>query len=399
MKTDTRLVRFQSAPGDGFHALSTPLYQTATFAQPSCLEHGPYDYSRSGNPTRSVLERQLADLEGADRALCYASGLAAIAALLRVVATGGEVLAGDDLYGGTYRLLSRVLPGQGVTVRYVDASDPEKVAAAIGPSTRLLLIETPTNPLLRVVDIAALATVAHQSGALLAVDNSLLSPYRQRPLEWGADIVVHSATKALGGHSDLTAGVVAVRDPALAERLGFAQNAEGTALSPFEAWLLLRGLKTLGVRVERQEANAQRIAEFLDRQSSLRVHYPGLSSHPGAGLLRRQAEGSGSVISFETGSVDTSRRIVESLCLFTVSVSFGCVGSLVSLPCAMSHASIPAEVRKARALPEDLVRLAVGIEDTGDLMRDLEQALRRANVTCPRIPEAVTVKGVTRSAE
>jgi cystathionine beta-lyase len=376
MKLATRLVRFQPAPGDAYSAMSPPLYQTATFAQASALESGPYDYSRSGNPTRRLLEQRVAELEGAGHALAYASGLAALAAVVRVTAGGGEVLAGDDLYGGTYRLLSQQLAGQGVAVRYVDAADLAAVAAAIGPRTRLLLVETPTNPLLRIADLRGLAGLAHAAGALLAVDNSLLSPYLQRPLELGADVVVHSATKCLGGHSDLTAGVVAVTDPALARELAFAQNAEGTALSPFEAWLLQRGMKTLAVRLDRQESNARRVAELLAGHPRVRrVHYPGLPSHPGHQLQRRQASGAGSVVSFETGSVDVSRQIVEATRLFTISVSFGGVGSLISLPCRMSHASIPASVRRSRALPEDLVRLAVGIEHAGDLLEDLEQAL------------------------
>jgi cystathionine beta-lyase len=376
MKLATRLVRFQPAPGDAYSAMSPPLYQTATFAQASALESGTYDYSRSGNPTRRLLEQRVAELEGAGHALAYASGLAALAAVVRVTAGGGEVLAGDDLYGGTYRLLSQQLAGQGVAVRYVDAADLAAVAAAIGPRTRLLLVETPTNPLLRIADLRGLAGLAHAAGALLAVDNSLLSPYLQRPLELGADVVVHSATKCLGGHSDLTAGVVAVTDPALARELAFAQNAEGTALSPFEAWLLQRGMKTLAVRLDRQESNARRVAELLAGHPRVRrVHYPGLPSHPGHQLQRRQASGAGSVVSFETGSVEVSRQIVEATRLFTISVSFGGVGSLISLPCRMSHASIPASVRRSRALPEDLVRLAVGIEHAGDLLEDLEQAL------------------------
>ena len=401
MKLATRLVRFQPAPGDAWSAMSPPLYQTATFAQESALEPGPYDYSRSGNPTRRLLEQRVAELEGAGHALAYGSGLAALAAVIRMAAGaagaaggaggagaagvagaafgGGEILAGDDLYGGTYRLLSRLLAGQGVAVRYVDATDAEAVAAAIGPRTRLLLVETPTNPLLRIADLRRLAELAHGAGALLAVDNSLLSPYLQRPLDLGADVVVHSATKCLSGHSDLTAGVVAVQDPALARELAFAQNAEGTAASPFEAWLLLRGMKTLAVRLDRQEANARRVAELLASHPRVRrVHYPGLASHPGHDLQRRQARGAGSVVSFETGSVEASRRIAEATRLFTISVSFGSVGSLISLPCRMSHASIPKAVREGRALPEDLVRLAIGIEDPDDLLADLEQALASA---------------------
>jgi cystathionine beta-lyase len=395
MKVATRIVRFTPEPGDAYAATSPPLYQTATFAQSSVLESGPYDYSRSGNPTRRMLECRVAELEEAEHAFAYASGLAALAAVVRVVAGslgtdrgggeggaagaqrgGGEVLAGDDLYGGTYRLLSRQLAGQGIGVRYVDTTDLAAVAAAFSSRTRLLLVETPTNPLLRIADLRALAALAHAHGALLAVDNSLLSPLLQVPLALGADAVVHSATKSLCGHGDLTAGIVAVRDAALAAELALAQNAEGTALGPFDAWLLLRGMKTLAVRLERQEANARRIADRLAGHPRVRrVHYPGLPDHPGRALHEAQSKGAGSVLSFETGSLDLSRRIADATRLFTRAVSFGSVGSLISLPCRMSHASIPAAVRESRAFPEDLIRLAVGIEDAGDLLDDLEQAL------------------------
>jgi cystathionine beta-lyase len=382
VKPATQLARFHAAPDDPYAATATPLYQTATFAQESAVQTGAYDYTRSGNPTRSALEERLARLEGAARALAYGSGVAALAAVVRTVASGaagGQVLAGTDLYGGTYRLLSRLLEAEGIAVRYVDATDPEAVAAACGPRTRLLLVETPTNPLLQIVDLEALARLAHARGALLAVDNTLLSPYFQRPLRLGADLVVHSATKALAGHGDVTAGVVAVADPALGEELAFRRNAEGTALAPFEAWLLLRGLKTLAVRLDRQEENAIRIARFLARRPLVRqVHYPGLPNHPGRALHFTQATGCGPLVSFTTGSPERSRRIAEATEIFTLAVSFGSVGSLVSLPCRMSHASIPAEVRATRELPDDLVRLSVGIEDAGDLEADLEQALAAA---------------------
>lgn len=384
MRIATRLAGTRPAPGDPWAATSPPLYQTATFAQESALAAGPFDYSRSGNPTRRLLEERIAELEGAPRALAYGSGLAALAAVVRVAAHGGEVLAGDDLYGGTFRLLSRVLAGQGVRVRHVDATDLSAVAAALSADTRLVLVETPTNPLLRIADLRALAALAHGAGALLAVDGSLLSPYLQRPLALGADLVVHSATKCLGGHGDLTAGAVAVAGEALAAELAFLQNAEGTALAPFEAWLLLRGMKTLAVRLDRQEANARRVAAFLAGHPGVRrVHHPSLPAHPGHALQRRQAAGFGCVVSFETGCIEVSRRLVEAARLFAVAVSFGGVGSQISLPCRMSHASIPPEVRRARALPEDLVRLAVGIEDAADLLDDLDQALAAAGATPP----------------
>jgi cystathionine beta-lyase len=387
LKPATRLVRFQPAPGDPFGAVSAPIYQTATFAQESALEAGPYDYTRSGNPTRDALERQIAALEGAEgdrgapvHALAYTSGMAAVAAVLRLAGPDGTILAAEDLYGGTHRFLARLcLQG---SVRFVDAADPAAVAAALAPTpwqkpVSLLYVETPSNPLLQIVDLAALAELAHAHGARLAVDGSLLSPLRQRPLDLGADLVVHSATKCLSGHSDLTAGVVATRDPGLAAELAFRRNAEGTALAPFESWLLLRGLKTLDLRLERQERTAARLAAFLAAHPGVRrVCYPGLPDHPGHDVHRRQAAGDGCLVSFETGCAEASRRLVEGLRLFALTVSFGGVGSTASLPCRMSHASVPAERRAGRLL-EDLVRLSAGIEDPEDLLDDLGEALGR----------------------
>jgi cystathionine beta-lyase len=383
MRPATRLIHFDRCPGDPFKPMSTPIYQTATFEQESATEFGPYDYSRSGNPTRAVLERLLADLDGASRAFAFGSGMAAVASVCRLAGAGGHVVAGDDLYGGSFRLLGRVLPSLGIRASFADASDPAAVAAAIRPDTRLVLVETPTNPLLRVADVRALAALSHARGALLAVDNSLLTPCRQRPLELGADLAVMSATKHLGGHGDVTAGVVAAKDPALAEKIAFLQNAEGSALGPFDSWLLLRGLKTLALRVDREEANARRVAEFLrGRPPVTRVHWAGFEDHPGRAVHARQASGAGSVLSFETGSFDVSRKIVESLRLFKIAVSFGSVCSQASLPCRMSHASVPAELRASKApLPEDLVRLSVGIEDPEDLLEDLAQALDGARRT------------------
>jgi cystathionine beta-lyase len=377
MKPSTRLVHFEACPQDPFSPSSTPIYQTATFAQASATECGQYDYTRSGNPTRTVLERQLALLEVARYAFAFTSGMAALSTITRLLDVGGEILAGSDLYGGTYRLLSRITSGQGISVRHVDTTDLDAVDAALGSQTHMVLVETPTNPLQKITDLEALSALAHSRGALLVVDNTMLSPYLQKPLELGADIVVHSATKHLCGHGDVTGGVVAVRDDTLAQEIAFRQNAEGTALAPFDSWLLLRGMKTLSIRLDRQQATAGRLAQYLAGHSRIKkVHYPGLPDHPGRDLHFSQARGAGAVLSFETGSVETSRRIVEATRLFTISVSFGNVTSLISLPCRMSHASIPAEARKQLELPEDLVRLSVGIEDPDDLIADLEQAFR-----------------------
>ena len=285
--------------------------------------------------------------------------MAAITAVTRLVRAGEEILAGDDLYGGTTRLLARVAPQQGIRVRWVDATDPATVEQAIGPDTRLLLVESPTNPLLRTVDLARLATIARRRGVLFAVDNSLLSPCLQQPLALGAHLVVHSATKALCGHGDVLAGAVVTDEPDLHERIAFHLNAEGAGLAPFDSWLLLRGMKTLALRMERQQATARKIAECLVAHSATRqVFYPGL----------------GPVVSFTTGDPELSRRLVEGTRLFTIAVSFGSVASSISLPCHMSHASVPAELRDRLAPPADLVRLSVGIEDPEDLLDDLRQA-------------------------
>ncbi|HEV8631608.1 MAG TPA: PLP-dependent transferase [Thermoanaerobaculia bacterium] len=379
MNLSTRCVR-SCDPRDPYSATSPPIYQTATFRQPTATELGEYDYSRTSNPTRALFEEQIAALEGGRFGLAFASGMAALAAVTRLVASGDEILAGDDLYGGTARLLSRVAPRQGIAVRYVDATDAAQVAAALGPATRLLLVESPGNPLLGIADLPALAALARERDVLLAVDNSLLTPLLQRPLELGAHLVVASTTKFLGGHSDTTGGMVAVGDePGLAAELAFNQNAEGTALAPFECWLLLRGLKTLSLRLERQCRTAAALAELLAAHPAVsRVYYPALADPASRLVHRRQATGDGAVLSFTTGDAERSRRLVAATRLFTLAVSFGSVTSTLSLPCTMSHASVPAELRERLAPPPDLVRLSVGIEDPDDLRADLEQALAAA---------------------
>ncbi|KAK4580946.1 hypothetical protein RGQ29_024560 [Quercus rubra] len=362
---------------DPYEAMSTPLYQTATFKQPSATENGPYDYTRSGNPTRDALESLLAKLDKADRAFCFTSGMAALAAVSHLVGTGEEIVAGDDLYGGTDRLLSKVIPKKGIVVKRVNTSDLDEVASAIGPWTKLVWLETPTNPRQQISDIRKIAEMAHAHGALLMVDNSIMSPVLSQPLTLGADIVMHSATKFIAGHSDLMAGVLAVNGESLAKELYFIQNAEGSGLAPFDCWICLRGIKTMALRVEKQQDNAQKIAEFLASHPRVKeVYYAGLPDHPGHGLHYSQAKGAGSVLSFLTGSLALSKHIVETTKYFSITVSFGSVKSLISMPCFMSHASIPAEVREARGLTEDLVRISVGIEDVNDLIADLDNALR-----------------------
>ncbi|KAK7244447.1 hypothetical protein RIF29_39269 [Crotalaria pallida] len=372
----TTVLNFENK-SDPYGAVSSPLYQTATFKQPSAIENGPYDYTRSGNPTRDHLESLLAELDKADRALCFTSGMAALSAVAHLVSTGEEIVAGDDLYGGSYRLLSQVIPKAGVVVKRVNTSDLNAVASAIGPRTKLVWLESPTNPRLQISDIRKIAELAHAQGALVLVDNSIMSPVLSRPLELGADIVMHSATKFIAGHSDIMAGVLAVKGERLGKELYFLQNAEGSGLAPFDCWLCLRGIKTMALRVEKQQDNAQKIAEFLASHPRVKkVNYAGLLDHPGRDLHYSQAKGAGSVLSFLTGSLALSKHIVENTKYFSITVSFGSVKSLISMPCFMSHASIPAAVREARGLTEDLVRISVGIEDVNDLIADLENALR-----------------------
>ena len=374
MKTATRCVQLGRGD-DAYGAIVPPIYQTATFEQPTAGEFGEYDYTRSGNPTRTLVEQQLADLEDARYACAFASGMAALTSLTRIVKSGEEIIAGDDLYGGTVRLLDRIASKQNISVRYVDTSDAEALRKITTSRTRLILVETPSNPLFRISDIRELSLIARASGAYLAVDNSMLSPVFQRPLNCGADIVVHSATKFLCGHSDVTAGALITNDTALYKELSFQQNAEGAGLSPFESWLLLRGLKTLALRVERQNSSAEKVAHFLQTRAEVtQVFYPGLADHPGREIHKRQADGNGAVVSFTTGDAQLSSDIAESTRLFKIAVSFGSVGSTISMPYRMSHASIPSGLKDRLAPPPDLVRLSVGIEDVDDLLEDLERA-------------------------
>ena len=386
MKFATRLLTFDPAPGDRFTPANTPIYQTATFRQDDATEFGEYDYSRSGNPTRAVVEKQIATLESGSRGFCFATGLAAITAVTRLVSPGEEILACDDLYGGAYRLFSRILAKRGINVRYVDFSNLAAVAAAITPNTKLVYLETPTNPLLQIIDIAAVADIAHRNGSLLCVDNSTMSPYLQRPLELGADVVLHSATKFLCGHSDVMAGAVVVNDDELAQELYLIQNGEGAVLSPFDSFLLLRGSKTLALRLDRQQTSTKKLAELLNAHPAVeRVYYPGLADQQQLRIHRAQASGDGAVLSFATGDPEFSRAIVEATQLFAITVSFGGVNSTISIPNYMSHASIPAHLRQQKNIPTDLVRISVGIEDVDDLVDDLSQAFEfasRANVAC-----------------
>ena len=374
MKTATECVHLE-ADGDPHAATSPPIYQTSTFRQPSALGTGEYDYTRSANPTRKLLERQLARLEGAEFACAFASGMAALTALTRLLQRGDEIVAGNELYGGTVRLLDQVLSRAGVYASYVDMTDLDAVRDSLTERTKLVLVESPTNPLLRTCDIKALAEVAHSVGAIFAVDNSMLSPCFQQPLDLGADVVIHSATKFLCGHSDVTAGALVTSNAVLTGRLACPQNAEGAGLAPFDCWLLLRGIKTLFLRATRQNASARSIAQFLSKHEAVqRVYYPGLATHEAYDVHCAQATGDGAVISFTTGDVTLSERFASATRLFGLAVSFGSVGSAVSMPWKMSHGSIPDSLREALAPPPDLVRLSIGIEDVDDLLEDLTQA-------------------------
>jgi cystathionine beta-lyase len=356
--------------------MATPIYQTATFEQEHADSFGKFDYSRSGNPTRRVLEDQVAALENGTRGFAFSSGMAAIATVTHLLNAGDEILADWDLYGGTARLFGRVLPRSGITVRYVDASSAGNIEAAITPATRMIYVESPTNPMLRIVDLRATAATAQRHGILFCVDNSTMSPYLQNPLDLGADITLHSATKFLCGHSDVTGGVIVVKDAKLADEVYFLQNAQGSALGPFDCYLVLRGLKTLKVRMDEQQRNAALVAEFLATHPRVGdVFYPGSPRHPGYELHQAQARGGGAVLSFTAESAAAANAIAEESELFRISVSFGSVSSTISVPLKMSHASVPPEILAQRPIPDSLLRLSIGIEDAEDLIDDLERAL------------------------
>jgi cystathionine gamma-lyase len=357
-------------------ATVVPIYATSTYTQAAPGQHKGYEYSRSGNPTRTALETCLASLEGGERGLAFASGLAASTAVLSMLKPGNEVVAAADLYGGTYRLLERVFKPWGLVTRYTDDPSAAGFGKLITKSTKLVWIETPTNPLLQILDVAAVAELAHKAGALLAVDNTFASPYLQQPIALGADLVVHSTTKYLGGHSDVVGGAVIGRKDLL-QPIAFYQNAAGGVPGPFDAYLTLRGLKTLAVRMERHSANARRLAAWLSEQQQVaRVYYPGLPSHPGHELAKRQMRDFGGMVSIRLkGGGEAAKRFLPRTKLFSLAESLGGVESLVCHPATMTHASIPADLRIARGVDDGLIRLSVGIEDADDLQEDLRQAL------------------------
>jgi len=376
----TRAIHAGQEPDTATGAVVVPIYQTSTFAKQAVGKHRGYEYARTGNPTRAALEACIASLEGGRHGLAFASGMAAEATIMQLLKPGDHTVAVDDLYGGTYRLFHRVLEPMGLTFSFVDGADLQAVERSLTERTRLVWVESPTNPLLKLVDIEAVARLAHARSALLVVDNTFMSPYFQRPLGLGADIVVHSATKYLGGHSDVIGGALVVNREDLREQLAFLQNAVGGVPGPLDAWLVLRGLKTLAVRMREHDRNARLVADFLSEHPKVaRVFYPGLPGNPQRELAQRQASGFGGMISFEVkGGLESARLVVERTRLFTLAESFGGVESLIELPAAMTHASIPAETRRARGVADGLVRVSVGLEDVADLISDLDRALSQA---------------------
>jgi cystathionine gamma-lyase len=380
MRFATRAIHAGQEADPATGATIVPIYQTATYTQDEIGKHRGYEYSRTGNPTRAALESCLAALEEGALGLAFSSGSAATVAVLSILRPGDHVVAVDDLYGGTYRLLSQVYAPLGIEVTYVDGREVDAFAQAMRPRTRLIWLETPTNPMLRLVDIAAVAEIARAQDALLAVDNTFATPYLQKPLTLGADVVVHSTTKYLGGHSDVVGGATVTSDPELHRALAFYQNAAGAVPGPFDAWLVLRGLKTLAVRMQAHEANARHVADWLAGHPRVgQVYYPGLASHPQHELAKRQMQGFGGMVSFELpGGRPAANAFGKALRVFSLAESLGGVESLCCYPPEMTHGSIPREDRLARGITDGLMRLSVGIEDVEDLVEDLEQALQAA---------------------
>lgn len=374
----TRAIHVGQAPDPTTGATVPPIYATSTYTQSGLGEHKGYEYGRGDNPTRQALEEVMASLEKGLHAAAYASGLAASDAVLRLLAPGQEVIAGEDLYGGVYRLFERIYRSQGLSVEYVDLLDLDRLESRVSPKTRMIWLETPTNPLLQIFDIEAIAEIAHRKGLWLVVDNTFASPYLQNPLDHGADIVVHSTTKYVAGHSDVLGGMVVVRDREIYDRLKFLQNAAGAILGPFEAWLTLRGLKTLGVRMQRHCDNAEQVAKFLSSHPDVeRVYYPKFGDLRQKQLAEHQMRAFGGMVSFTLKDKrrPTVERVLKRFSIFSLAESLGGVESLVGHPATMTHAAIPLAEREARGITEGLIRLSVGIEDLPDLIQDLTQAL------------------------
>ncbi|MBR6870483.1 MAG: PLP-dependent transferase [Candidatus Methanomethylophilaceae archaeon] len=360
-------------------AVNVPIYQTSTYMQDGLGRNRGFEYSRTGNPTRKVLEDLIAELEGGVAGFAFASGMAAITTVLSLFGSGDRILISRNVYGGTYRVLDKVFSGFGIRYSILDSEDPESLERSIGDDVKAILLESPANPLMSVTDIRAFSEVAHRHGVKVIVDNTFMTPYLQRPLELGADIVVHSGTKYLGGHSDLVAGLAIVNDAETAERMAFLQNATGGILQPFDSFLLIRGIKTLSVRMDRHVQNAEAIARYLQSSEDVsQIHYPGMESDPGYAVNSRQAKNGGAMISFELTENHDLNRFFESLELVSLAESLGGVESLVCHPSSMTHASIPEDIRKAVGISERLIRLSPGIESVDDIIADLDNAMKRS---------------------
>jgi cystathionine gamma-synthase len=382
MKIDTILAHAGLCSDQTTGAISTPIYQTATFRHPALGVSTGYDYSRTINPTRETLEKVMAELENGDRGFAFASGMAAITAVLMLFASGDHLIVSDDLYGGTYRLFEKNFRQFGLEVTYADTSNLEAIQSAIIPKkTKAIFIETPTNPLMKITDLNAVVILARQNQLLTIVDNTFMTPYLQRPIEFGVDIVIHSGTKYLGGHNDVLSGFIVTRSSELSERVGFIQNSTGGILGPQDSWLVLRGLKTLALRMEKQQANAAKMADWLANHHRIKaVYYPGLTVHPGCLIQQKQSSGFGAMLSFRVPNAKWVAKIINHVKLITYAESLGGVETLITYPVKQTHGDIPLEVRQKIGVTDDLLRLSVGIEDIHDLIQDLEQAMTNVEV-------------------
>lgn len=378
-KFDTKLIHFGNEVDAATGASSVPIYQASTFHHHDIFNPPEYDYSRSGNPTRQALEDYIAVLEGGSRGFAFASGMAAISTTFMLFSAGDHLIVTEDVYGGTYRLLTNILSRMNIEATFVDMTDFAAVQAALKPNTKGVYMETPSNPTLKITDLALIAKWAEENDLLSIVDNTFMTPYYQRPIELGVDIVLHSATKFLGGHSDVLAGLAVARNESLGNRLKFVQNGLGTVLGAQDSWLLMRGMKTLGARMAHSEISARKLADWLSRRDDIEaVFYPGLPEHPGREVQERQSTGYGAVVSFDVGSGERAKQVLSKVRLPLVAVSLGAVESILSYPAMMSHASMPQEVRHERGITDGLLRFSVGLEDIGDLIADLEQALKNS---------------------
>jgi cystathionine gamma-lyase/cystathionine beta-lyase/cystathionine gamma-lyase/homocysteine desulfhydrase len=372
----TTAIHTGSEPDEATGSVTVPIYQTSTYAQDALGKNKGYEYARTQNPTRSALERNVAALEGGRFGFAFASGMAAIDATLRLVKGGEHVVVSDNTYGGTARLFNRILANYNVEFDYVDTADPLNVEAALKPNTKMVFIETPTNPVMILTDLKEVSEIAHRAGARVVCDNTFMSPYLQRPLEYGVDIVVHSTTKYLNGHSDGVGGIVVLNDEEDANWIGFVQNSAGAILSPFDSWLVMRGTKTLALRMEQHDKSGRAVAAFLEEHPKVqKVYYPGSASHPQHSLARRQQHGFGGMVAFDVGSLVAARIVLESVKLCTLAESLGGVETLISHPATMTHASVDEAKRQRLGITDGLVRISVGIEDTDDIIADLDQAL------------------------